>query len=154
MSLSNTPPTEMWGGRFSEPVDAFVKAFTASVNFDQRMYRQDIAGSKAHAQMLTKVGVLTSEECEKIIQGLDDILFDIERGDFAWSIELEDVHMNIEARLTERIGEAGKKLHTGRSRNDQVATDMRLYLRDEIDVITVQIRSVQKALLDFENNLL
>ncbi|MGD9887656.1 MAG: argininosuccinate lyase [Halothiobacillaceae bacterium] len=148
MSHSNTLPTEMWGGRFSEPVDAFVKAFTASVNFDQRMYRQDIAGSKAHAKMLAKVGVLTAAECEKIIQGLDDILFDIERGDFAWSIELEDVHMNIEARLTERIGEAGKKLHTGRSRNDQVATDMRLYLRDEIDVISLQLRSVQKALLD------
>ncbi|MEW5838872.1 MAG: argininosuccinate lyase [Pseudomonadota bacterium] len=143
-----TPPAEMWGGRFSEPVDAFVKAFTASVVFDQRMYRQDIAGSKAHARMLAKVGVLTAEECEKIIHGLDGILFDIERGDFAWSVDLEDVHMNIEARLTERIGEAGKKLHTGRSRNDQVATDMRLYLRDEIDVITAQIRSVQKALLD------
>ena len=148
MSQHHEDPKEMWGGRFSEPVDAFVKAFTASVSFDQRMYRQDIAGSKAHARMLAKVGVLTQDECERIIKGLDDILFDIERGDFAWSLDLEDVHMNIEARLTERIGEAGKKLHTGRSRNDQVATDMRLYLRDEIDVITAQIRRVQKALLD------
>jgi argininosuccinate lyase len=138
----------MWGGRFSEPVDAFVKAFTASVIFDQRMYRQDIAGSKAHARMLAKIGVLTADECVRIVNGLDGILFDIERGDFAWSVDLEDVHMNIEARLTDRIGEAGKKLHTGRSRNDQVATDMRLYLRDEIDVICAQIRSVQKTLID------
>ncbi|MGB9671406.1 MAG: argininosuccinate lyase [Halothiobacillaceae bacterium] len=146
--LTNDTTKEMWGGRFTEPVDAFVKAFTASVTFDARMYRQDIAGSKAHARMLAKVGVLTAEECERIIKGLDDILFDIERDDFAWSVDLEDVHMNIEARLTECIGEAGKKLHTGRSRNDQVATDMRLYLRDEIDRLTGQIRAVQKALVD------
>ncbi|MGK0674685.1 MAG: argininosuccinate lyase [Halothiobacillaceae bacterium] len=146
--LTNDTSKEMWGGRFTEPVAAFVKAFTASVTFDARMYRQDIAGSKAHARMLAKVGVLTAEECERIVKGLDDILFDIERGDFAWSVALEDVHMNIEARLIERIGEAGKKLHTGRSRNDQVATDMRLYLRDEIDRLTGQIRAVQKVLLD------
>lgn len=148
MSQANDESKEMWGGRFAEPVDAFVKAFTASVNFDARMYRQDIAGSKAHARMLAKVGVLSAEECERIVTGLDDILFDIERGDFAWSVDLEDVHMNIEARLTERIGEAGKKLHTGRSRNDQVATDMRLYLRDEIDALSARIRAVQQALVD------
>ena len=139
---------KLWGGRFTEATDAFVEAFTASVDFDRRMYRQDIAGSKAHARMLAKVGVLTEEERDKIIDGLDEILLEIERGDFAWSVSLEDVHMNIEARLTDRIGIAGKKLHTGRSRNDQVATDIRLYLRDEIDHLLKEIRRAQHALID------
>jgi argininosuccinate lyase len=137
-----------WAGRFTEPTDAFVEAFTASVGFDYRLYRHDIAGSKAHAQMLTHVGVLTEDECAKIIAGLDEILAEIENGDFAWSVSLEDVHMNIEARLTDRIGIAGKKLHTGRSRNDQVATDVRLYLRDEIDAILAEIKRLQVALVD------
>ena len=137
-----------WGGRFTETTDAFVEAFTASVDFDRRLYRHDIEGSRAHARMLAKVGVLTEEECAAILEGLEAVLLDIERGDFAWSVSLEDVHMNIEARLTDRIGIAGKKLHTGRSRNDQVATDIRLYLRDEIDHLQGEIRRAQLALLD------
>ncbi len=138
-----------WTGRFSEPTDAFVEAFGASVGFDQRMYSQDIRGSIAHARMLTKVGVLTADERDAIIRGLTQIEAEIEAGDFAWSIALEDVHMNIEKRLTDKIGEAGKKLHTGRSRNDQVATDVRLYLRDEIDgAITPELKRLQSALID------
>jgi argininosuccinate lyase len=137
-----------WAGRFTEATDRFVEEFTASVNFDKRMYRHDIAGSLAHARMLEHVGVLSTAECEAIVKGLQDIQAEIERGDFAWSLSLEDVHMNIEARLTERIGIAGKKLHTGRSRNDQVATDIRLYLRDEIDVLDQELRRLQAALLE------
>lgn len=139
---------KLWGGRFTEATDAFVEAFTASVEFDRRLYRHDITGSIAHARMLAKVGVLTEDECKAIEQGLQDILIAIERGDFAWSVALEDVHMNIEARLTQQIGEAGKKLHTGRSRNDQVATDVRLYLRDEIDRIQAELLRLQQALLE------
>jgi argininosuccinate lyase len=137
-----------WGGRFTEPTDAFVEAFTASVGFDQRLYAQDIAGSIAHARMLAKVGVLSSEEFEAIVEGLQAIKDDIERGDFNWSVALEDVHMNIEASLTQRIGNSGKKLHTGRSRNDQVATDIRLYLREEIDAISEQLNRLQANLVD------
>ncbi|BAZ92725.1 argininosuccinate lyase [Thiohalobacter thiocyanaticus] len=137
-----------WGGRFTESTDAFVEAFTASVGFDRRLYRQDIAGSIAHARMLARVGVLTAAECDEIIAGLEDIRGEIEAGDFDWSVGLEDVHMNIEARLTERIGATGKKLHTGRSRNDQVATDMRLYLREEIDLITAELERLQGGLID------
>jgi len=137
-----------WGGRFTEATDKFVEAFTASVNFDQRMYAQDIRGSIAHATMLTKVGVLTEAELALIVGGLNDIKRDVEAGEFQWLVSLEDVHMNIESRLTEKIGIAGKKLHTGRSRNDQVATDMRLYLRDEIDAIMLELRRLQTALVD------
>jgi argininosuccinate lyase len=137
-----------WSGRFTEGTDRFVEEFTASVSFDKRLYRHDIAGSMAHARMLQQVGVLSAAECESIVKGLDEIRAEIERGDFAWSLALEDVHMNIEARLTERIGVAGKKLHTGRSRNDQVATDIRLYLRDEIDAIDQELKRLQTALLE------
>jgi argininosuccinate lyase len=137
-----------WAGRFTEATDAFVEAFTASVDFDKRLAPHDIQGSIAHAAMLKRIGVLNEEECETITRGLEQIRAEIERGEFAWSIKLEDVHMNIEARLTERIGEAGKKLHTGRSRNDQVATDVRLYLRDEIDRIGSEILRLRQALLD------
>jgi argininosuccinate lyase len=137
-----------WGGRFTESTDAFVEAFTASIGFDQRLYRHDIAGSIAHARMLAHVGIITAEESERITGGLQDILADIERGDFAWSVSLEDIHMNIEARLIDRIGETGKKLHTGRSRNDQVATDLRLYLREEIDAVCAEIDRLQDGLLD------
>jgi argininosuccinate lyase len=137
-----------WAGRFTEATDRFVEEFTASVNFDKRLYRHDIAGSLAHARMLQQVGVLSAAECEAIVKGLQDIQAEIERGDFAWSLSLEDVHMNIEARLTERVGIAGKKLHTGRSRNDQVATDIRLYLRDEIDALDQELRRLQLALLE------
>ena len=137
-----------WGGRFTEPTDAFVEAFTASVTFDKRLYAHDIAGSMAHAQMLAKVGVLTDADCTAIVDGLLAIKDEIEAGNFAWSIAREDVHMNIEARLIEHIGDVGKKLHTGRSRNDQVATDIRLYLRDEIAVIITELKRLQTALVD------
>ncbi|MBK8970938.1 MAG: argininosuccinate lyase [Hahellaceae bacterium] len=135
-----------WGGRFSEPTDAFVERFTASVAFDKRLYAQDIQGSIAHATMLSRVGVLTQAEFAQIREGLEAIRQDIEAGRFEWSQKLEDVHMNIEARLTDRIGLTGKKLHTGRSRNDQVATDIRLYLRDEAQVITGEIRRLLEGL--------
>jgi argininosuccinate lyase len=137
-----------WGGRFSEPTDAFVERFTASVDFDQRLYHHDINGSLAHANMLNKVGILTDDEYRAIETGLEDIRQDIQAGNFEWSVTLEDVHMNIEARLTAKIGDTGKKLHTGRSRNDQVATDIRLYLRDEIDAIADELTRLQRGLID------
>ncbi|HNP01346.1 MAG TPA: argininosuccinate lyase, partial [Agitococcus sp.] len=143
-----TPSSSMWGGRFSEATDAFVAEFTASVNFDKRLYKHDIQGSIAHATMLAKVGVLTDSERDAIINGLTAIRQEIEAGQFDWRVDLEDVHMNIESRLTDRIGIAGKKLHTGRSRNDQVATDIRLYLRDEIDQTRAILRRLQTGLLD------
>ncbi|MGV3592389.1 MAG: argininosuccinate lyase [Gammaproteobacteria bacterium] len=136
-----------WGGRFSEPTDAFVERFTASVDFDKRLYAADIRGSIAHATMLEKAGILTREELTQIVEGLTAIKSEIEAGTFEWSVKLEDVHMNIESRLTARIGQAGKKLHTGRSRNDQVATDIRLYVRDEIDALCAQVRALQDGIL-------
>jgi len=139
---------KLWGGRFSESTDAFVEAFTASINFDKRLYKHDIAGSKAHAQMLNKVGILTDEEMLSIHNGLDEIQADIEAGNMEWSVQLEDIHMNIEARLTDKIGVTGKKLHTGRSRNDQIATDIRLWLREQIDLIASEIKRLQSGLLD------
>ncbi|MDX1456467.1 MAG: argininosuccinate lyase [Marinobacter sp.] len=148
MTDSNKTSEKPWGGRFSEPTDAFVERFTASVGFDQRLYHHDITGSIAHATMLAEVGVLTAEEKIQIIDGLTAVKADIEAGEFQWSVSLEDVHMNVEARLTDRIGITGKKLHTGRSRNDQVATDIRLYLRDEIDVIAEELQRLRQGLLD------
>ncbi len=136
-----------WGGRFSEPTDAFVERFTASVTFDKRLYAVDIRGSIAHATMLAKAGILTADELTQIVDGLNSIKAEIEAGTFEWSVKLEDVHMNIESRLTARIGQAGKKLHTGRSRNDQVATDIRLYVRDEIDAVGELIRALQAGIL-------
>jgi len=129
-----------------------VERFTASVTFDQRLYLADIKGSIAHATMLARTGILTEEECQQIVSGLEDIKSEIESGSFNWSVSLEDVHMNIEAALTDKIGATGKKLHTGRSRNDQVATDIRLYLRDEIDGVCEAIRSVQKGILSVAEN--
>ena len=137
-----------WGGRFTEPTDAFVEAFTASVTFDKRLYAHDIAGSVAHATMLAKVGVLTDEERDAIVSGLAVIKTEIEAGAFEWSVAREDVHMNIEARLIENIGDVGKKLHTGRSRNDQVATDIRLYLRDELQACVAELTRLQTALVN------
>ena len=137
-----------WGGRFVEGTDAFVEVFTASVGFDRRLYAQDIAGSIAHARMLAHVGVLTAEDAERLVAGLEAVRAEIEAGDFRWSEALEDVHMNIEARLTERLGELGKKLHTGRSRNDQVATDIRLYLRDAVDELLGWLRRLREGLID------
>ena len=144
----NHTVTKPWAGRFTAPTDAFVEAFTASVGFDRRLYHYDIAGSIAHARMLAQVGVLTKTEVKAIVEGLEQIEQEIERGEFQWSVSLEDVHMNIEARLTQLIGDPGKKLHTGRSRNDQVATDIRLYLRDEIDAVTAELTRLRQGLVD------
>jgi argininosuccinate lyase len=140
--------TRMWGGRFNQPTDEFVQAFTASVGFDRRLAHADIEGSRAHAMMLKHIGVLNSDELTAIKYGLQQIRDEIDAGKFAWSVALEDVHMNIEARLTELVGDAGKKLHTGRSRNDQVATDIRLYLREQIGACRHAIRNFQNGLLD------
>ena len=146
---TSAPATStLWGGRFTEGTDAFVQAFTASVTFDQRLFREDIAGSRAHAKMLCKVDVLTDADRDKILQGLDEIEREIEQGEFKWSIALEDVHMNIEARLTEKVGEAGKRLHTGRSRNDQVATDIRLHLRSETGYILAELNRLLSGLIE------
>jgi argininosuccinate lyase len=142
------PSKKLWGGRFAESTDALVEAFTESVSFDRRLWRQDIAGSQAHARMLAKVGVLGAAEAEAIVAGLDVIGAEIASGSFQWQQALEDVHMNIESALTARIGEAGKKLHTGRSRNDQVATDLRLYTRDAIDELAGLIDALAGVLLD------
>ena len=133
--------SKLWGGRFSESTKASVEEFTASVQYDWRLYRQDIAGSKAHAKMLARQGMIDQEECDAILQGLDEIHSEIEQGRFEFRQDLEDIHMNIEKALIDRIGAAGEKLHTGRSRNDQVSLDIRLYLRDEgqklIDLLVV-----------------
>ncbi|MDY7026303.1 MAG: argininosuccinate lyase [Pseudomonadota bacterium] len=145
---TNSQSQKMWGGGFEEGVDEFVQSFTASIDFDQALYKHDIQGSIAHATMLADVGVLTSEEKQQIVDGLNHIKAEIEQGNIEWSIALEDIHMNIESRLTDRIGDVGKKLHTGRSRNDQVATDIRLWLRDEIDAILHELKRCQVALVN------
>lgn len=139
---------EMWSGRFTEPVDELVKRFTASVGFDQRLALFDIQGSLAHAQMLHEAGLLSAIDLGNIRLGMERIRSEILAGQFKWSLDLEDVHMNIERRLTDLAGDAGKRLHTARSRNDQVATDVRLYLRDAIDKISDRLRELQQALLD------
>ena len=146
MATVNTD--KLSSARFAQATDAFVEIFTASVDFDQRMAQQDIEGSLAHAKMLCKIGILTDTERDDIIKGLGIISQEIEKGEFKWSVQQEDVHMNIEARLTDLIGIAGKKLHTGRSRNDQVATDIRLYLRNEIENIDQQLTRLQQGILD------
>ena len=147
--MSNKQDTsKLWGGRFSEATDSFVQRFTASVNFDRRMAAEDIAGSLAHAEMLCAAGVLTQEELADIQRGLAQVQEEITSGSFTWSVELEDVHMNIESRLTQLIGSTGKKLHTGRSRNDQVATDIRLYLRAAIDAIAAELTRLQQGTID------
>ena len=138
----------LWGGRFNEPTDKFVKIFGASVTFDKVLALYDIEGSIAHATMLCEVNVLTSTELKQILEGLDKVKDEIVNDQFSWSVELEDVHMNIESRLTEICGDSGKKLHTGRSRNDQVATDIRLYLRDQVRLITKELERLLNALLD------
>ncbi len=147
-SNTPTPPQYTWAGRFSEPVSDLVKRYTASVDFDQRMWRQDIRGSLAHARMLAQQNIISAQDFADIERGMAQIVKEIESGTFVWSLDLEDVHFNIEKRLTTLIGDAGKRLHTGRSRNDQVATDIRLYLRDAIDDILTLIKVFQRALLD------
>ena len=138
---------EAWSGRFSEPMAEFVLRYTASVNFDKRMAEADIAGSVAHAKMLAKCGIISQSDLKDIERGMRQILQEIKTGRFDWKLELEDVHLNIEARLTELVGDAGKRLHTGRSRNDQVAVDIRLYLRNEIDQIVKLLTHLQESLL-------
>ena len=134
-----------WSGRFNEPVSELVKKYTGSIDFDKRLAKWDIDGSLAHAEMLKRVGVLSEQDLAAIQQGMAEIIEDIKSGSLEWSLDLEDVHMNIERRLTDKIGDAGKRLHTGRSRNDQVATDIRLWLRDEITVIQDLIQGLQAS---------
>ena len=147
-SDSRTDPVRGWSGRFSEPVAELVKQYTASVDFDQRLADADIAGSLAHARMLGQIGVLSAEDLAAIERGLATIRGEVERSEFVWSRDFEDVHVNIEKRLIALIGDAGKRLHTGRSRNDQVATDMRLYVRSAIDDVAARIIALRHALLD------
>ena len=139
---------EAWSGRFDEPVAELVKRYTASVDFDKRLARFDIQGSVVHARMLGAQGIISMQDVAAIEQGLAEILQEIEAGQFEWLLDLEDVHLNIEKRLTDKIGDAGKRLHTGRSRNDQVATDVRLWLRATVDDVLTGIKALQMALLD------
>ena len=138
---------KLWGGRFSKNTNELVDAFNASINYDKRLYQEDIRGSIAHAKMLVKCGIIPEADGKKIVAGLQDILKDIEAGNFEFSVALEDIHMNVEARLTERIGDAGARLHTARSRNDQVALDMHMYMKR-------QIVEVAELLLEFEKVIL
>jgi len=140
--------SQAWSALFSEPMSELVQRYTASVFFDQRLWRADIQGSLAHAEMLQAQGIISAQDWADIQHGLAQITQDIESGQFAWKLELEDVHLNIEARLTQLVGDAGKRLHTGRSRNDQVATDVRLWLRDEIDAIRELLKNLQRALVE------
>ncbi|CAN1567155.1 ArgH Argininosuccinate lyase [Burkholderiaceae bacterium] len=140
--------SQAWSALFSEPMSELVQRYTASVFFDQRLWRADIQGSLAHAEMLQAQGIINAQDLADIQRGLQQITTDIESGQFEWKLELEDVHLNIEARLTQLVGDAGKRLHTGRSRNDQVATDVRLWLRDEIDAIRELLNNLQRALVD------
>ena len=140
--------TKVWSGRFTEAVDDLVKCYTASVSFDQRLALADIQGSLAHARMLGRQGIIGAADVIAIERGMVTIRGEVERGEFVWSLDDEDVHLNIEKRLTKLIGDAGKRLHTGRSRNDQVATDIRLYVRDEIDRIVTLLRALQSSLVD------
>ena len=148
MPASDKPSPRLWSGRFDEPVSDLVKRFTASVSFDQRLAAFDIEGSLAHARMLHACGIVSEDDLRSIERGLGEIRQEIESGTFEWSVDLEDVHLNIERRLTDLVGDAGKRLHTARSRNDQVATDIRLYVRAAIDDIRSLIRRLQRALLD------
>ena len=138
---------QLWGGRFTKETDKLVYNFNASISFDQKFYEQDIRGSMAHVEMLAKQGILTAEEKDKIMEGLGSIMEDVKEGRLAITSEYEDIHSFVEANLIQRVGDAGKKLHTGRSRNDQVALDMKLYVRDEIDAIDGEVKDLLKALL-------
>ena len=137
-----------WGGRFSGQTDNRVEAFTESISFDRRLYREDVAASQAHARMLAEVGLLSADEAKKIVAALDDIAGEIGRGEFAFDIQLEDIHTHIEQALIKRLGDVGRKLHTGRSRNDQVVTDVKLWVRNGIDEIDGKLRDVQRAFLE------
>ena len=139
---------QLWGGRFTKETDQLVYNFNASISFDKRLYAQDIRGSIAHVMMLAKQGILTDADKDKIVEGLEGILDDIEKGRLEISDKYEDIHSFVEAVLTERIGEPGKKLHTGRSRNDQVALDMKLYTRDEVHLIDNLLKELLFAILN------
>ena len=139
---------KMWGGRFTSGPDDIMEEINASIDFDRHLYRQDIAASKAHAEMLAKQGIIAAEDAKKIAHGLDTILSEIEAGKFSFKRALEDIHMNVEGRLSELIGEAAGRLHTARSRNDQVATDFRLWVRDRIDGLDAALAGFQRALVD------
>ena len=141
------PPPKLWAGRFTEPTDALVERFTESVSVDHRIAKHDIRGSIAHATMLAAVGVLSEADRDAIVSGLEGILAEVEAGAFEWRTSLEDVHMNVESALTERIGDAGKRLHTGRSRNDQVATGVRLFVREALDDVAGAVRALQGVIL-------
>jgi argininosuccinate lyase len=140
--------SQAWSALFSEPMSDLVKRYTSSVFFDKRLWQADIAGSLAHAEMLAAQGIISTQDRADIVRGMAQITTEIESGGFVWKLDLEDVHLNIEARLTQLVGDAGKRLHTGRSRNDQVATDVRLWLRGEIDLIAALLTDLQKSLLD------
>ena len=140
---------KMWGGRFSEPTDQLVESFTASIDFDSRLYAHDIKGSIAHVEMLAKIGLVTAEEAQLIINGLLKVRSDIEQGKMVFSDALEDIHMHIEEALGKEIGPAARKLHTARSRNDQIALDIRLYMKDEVGTIIGLLHGLRKALVDF-----
>ena len=148
MSATDSPDKRPWKGRFTEATEPSLQQFSASVHFDRRLYRYDIEGSLAHAQMLNRIGLLSDEERHRIIVGLEEIRDEIERGEFHWDPALEDVHMNIETVLIQKIGACGGKLHTARSRNDQVATDLRLFLRDACDALQALLRKAQQTLID------
>ncbi len=145
--MNNKKEKKLWGGRFKETTESLVDDFTASVHFDKRLYKQDIIGSIAHAKMLAKQGIISKEDGEAIVKCLENILEEIESGRFKWHKSLEDVHMNIEQALIEKIGDAGRRLHTARSRNDQVATDVRLFLKDEIAALDATLFELQRGLL-------
>ena len=140
--------SQAWSALFSEPMSELVQRYTASVNFDKRLWRADIAGSLAHARMLAAQSIISAQDLADIERGMAQITAEIEAGSFTWKLELEDVHLNIEARLTQLVGDAGKRLHTGRSRNDQVATDVRLWLRGEIDALAPLLTEMQRALVE------
>src|SRR4051794_28134121 len=137
-----------WGGRFEQSTDRRVEQFTESISFDRRLFEHDIRGSIAHAEMLAHVGLLTPEECQQIVRGLTEIRAEIDAGTFAFVLEREDIHMHVEAALIDRIGDVGRKLHTGRSRNDQVATDAKLWARDALDRIDDRLLALQRALVN------
>src|SRR6187399_1895832 len=138
----------MWGGRFASGPAAIMEKINTSIDFDRHLYRQDIAASKAHAQMLAKQGIITADDAQKIAHGLDTIQSEIEKGAFSFKRALEDIHMNVESRLAELVGPAAGRLHTARSRNDQVATDFRLWVRDTIDNLDAALRDLQRALAE------
>src|SRR5450830_2110929 len=148
MTAQLSKKSEAWSARFSEPVSDLVKRYTASVFFDKRLAQHDIAGSLAHAEMLAHQQIISAQDHADIVRGMAQIKGEIEAGQFEWLLDLEDVHLNIEKRLTELVGDAGKRLHTGRSRNDQVATDIRLYMRAAIDNIIELLRGLRGALID------